>query len=80
MNKLKTLISRVLNVDENRITDDASPENIETWDSFSGLMLVSELENTFNVKFTLEEVTSVKCVGDIKNCLRKHRVVLDESS
>ena len=42
-------------------------------------MLVSELENEFNVKFTMNEVISVKCVKDIKETLKKHGISLDES-
>ena len=42
-------------------------------------MLVSELENEFNVQFTMDEVTSVKCVKDIKEALKKHGVNLYES-
>lgn len=74
MNKLRTVIARVLQVEEAMITEEASPLTIETWDSFNALMLVSELENVFKVKFTLEEVTGVKCVRDIKDNLLKRGV------
>lgn len=79
MKKLKAILSKVLEIDENQITDETSPDNVETWDSFNGLILVSELENKFNVQFTMDEVTSVKCVRDIKESLKKHGVNLDES-
>lgn len=72
-------MSKVLEIDEGQITDEASPNNLETWDSFHGLMLVSELENEFNVKFTMDEVISVKCVKDIKEALKKHGVNLYEN-
>ena len=79
MKKLKKILSNVLGIPESEITDKTSPDNLETWDSFSGLMLVSELENEFNVQFTMDEVTSVKCVKDIKEALKKHGVNLYES-
>lgn len=78
--KLKTILSNVLGIPESDITDETSPDNVETWDSFNGLMLVSELENEFHVKFTMDEVTTVRCVGDIKKTLKKHGVLFDESS
>ena len=77
MKRLNLLLSKVLGIDENSITDSTSPDNVESWDSFNGLMLVSELEKEFNVKFTMEEVTSVKNVKDIKNSLKKHGVNID---
>ena len=78
MKRLKAILSKVLEIDKNEITDKTSPDTVETWDSFNGLMLVSELEKEFNVKFTMEEVTSVKCVKDIKDALKKHGVKLEE--
>jgi len=71
---LKKILSVVLEIDEDKITDETSPENTENWNSFNGLMLVSELENHYNVKFTIQEVTAVRCVRDIKESLRKHGV------
>lgn len=77
MERLKTILSKVLGVDKNSISNATSPDNVENWDSFNGLILVSELESTFKVKFTMEEVSSAKCVKDIKGCLRKHGVILE---
>jgi acyl carrier protein len=79
MKKLNAALSKILDVDKEKITDDMSPDNVENWDSFNGLMLVSELEETFNVKFTIEEVVAVKCVSDIKEALLRHGVVLENN-
>lgn len=76
MDRLKNLLSKVLGIDPKSITDEISPANVESWDSFNGLVLVSELEKQFKVKFTIDEVTSVKNVGDIKKALQKHGVKL----
>lgn len=76
MKTVKQILSKVLEINENEITDDTSPDNVETWDSFNGLMLVSELENEFKVKFTMNEVVSVRRVKDIKEVLKKHGVNL----
>ncbi len=40
------------------------------------LMLVSELENEFNINIETDEVYAVKCVRDIKVLLVKHGVIL----
>ena len=67
-----------MSVPVSQINDQSSPETIERWDSFNGLVLVDELEAEFQIKFTLDEVLDVKNVGDIKKYLRKHGVVLNE--
>ena len=77
MDKLKAILSKILGMEADSITDKTSPDNVESWDSFNGLMLVSELEKEFNVKFTMEEVVSVKNVRDIKESLKKHGIKLN---
>lgn len=72
--KLLEILSNVLKISPPEITDDSSPDNIPTWDSFNGLMLVTELEKEFKVKFTLEEIMAVRKVADIKASLRKHGI------
>ena len=78
MSKLKKIISNVLNIPEANITDETSPDNTESWDSFNALMLVAELESSYNVAFTMEEIIEVKCVADIKKSLEKHGIEKNE--
>lgn len=78
MKRLLEILSCVLEIDESKITDDTSPAAVPSWDSFNALLLVSELEKAFSVKFTMDEVTAVKCVKDIKEALRRHNVKLGE--
>lgn len=72
---LKELVAKVLDIDKEILNDESSPENIPSWDSFNGLMMVSELENNFNVKFTLNEIVAVKNLKDIKDALKRHGIV-----
>lgn len=76
MKKLNEILSKVLDIKESDIDDKTSPQNTDSWDSFNALMLVSELEKEFNVKFTLDEIIAVKCVRDIKKALKKHGIKL----
>lgn len=63
-----------MNVTIDTLNDQSGPENIENWDSFNGLVLVDEIENYFNVKFSLEEIIDVKTISDIKRHLKNHNV------
>jgi acyl carrier protein len=75
---LYDIIAGALDVPVTRINDDSSPENIETWDSFHGLILADELETRFSVKFVLEDLTSVKKVADIKRNLAKYGIFVSD--
>ena len=74
MNNLRSIVSNVLGVSPSALTEDSSPQNITSWDSFNGLMIVSELESNFKIHFTVDEVISFKNFRDIKECLRKHGI------
>ena len=76
--KLYDIISKVFSVQISEINDESSPETIESWGSFNGLILVDELESNFNIKFSVSEIIDVKNVKDIKRHLNNHGVDLDE--
>jgi len=76
--KLYKIISKVMRVPISEISDQSGPENIDSWDSFNGLVLVDELESEFNIKFTINEVADVNNVEDIKKHLKNHGINLNE--
>jgi len=74
--KLYQIIANVFNVEPSRINDEASPENLEEWDSFNFYVLLDEIENRFSVSFDLDETLEIKKIGDFKKLLEKHGVVV----
>ena len=72
--KLYQIISRVFNVDNSKINDETSPENLEEWDSFNIYLLLDEIENEFNIKFDLDETLEIKKIGDFKKIFQKHGI------
>ena len=74
MKRVEDVLVAVLGVETSAITDNTKPADIENWDSFNGLILVTELEKNFKVQFSLEEIVAVKRVADIKKILKHHGV------
>ena len=70
-NKLFEIVARVFNVSIDEINYESNPENIENWDSFTGYVLLDEIETNFNVKFTMDESLEIEKIGDFKNILKK---------
>ena len=68
-NKLLDILSKVLLLDTDRITDDIRRKDFEPWDSMAHLVVVSEIENEFEIFFEDEEVIELWTVGDIKKVL-----------
>ena len=73
-NDVNTIVAKVFSISESEINDQSGPENIESWDSFNGLILVDELENHFKIKFSISEITDVKTIADIKRHLKNHNI------
>ena len=72
--KLFGIIARVLDVPISTISVQSNPESIERWDSFTGYVLLDEIETEFNVSITMDEALEVKNVGDFKNILKSKGV------
>ena len=68
-NKLFEIISRVMNVPIEKISDSSGPDSIPEWDSFNMFVLLDEIEKEFDVKFSLEETLEIKTVGDFSKKL-----------
>jgi acyl carrier protein len=54
--KIKEVMSAVLEVPLESIMDDASPDNIENWDSLRHLNLILALEEEFGISIPDDEV------------------------
>ena len=72
--KLYQIISKVFNVDDSKINDETSPENLEEWNSFNFYVVLDEIENEFNMKFDLNETLEIKKIGDFKKIFQKHGI------
>lgn len=57
--KLKKILASVFNLGIDQITEDASPDNIENWDSLNHLNLVLALEEGFGVSFSEEQTVEI---------------------
>lgn len=49
--KIKTILSDILNIDMKDISDDFSMENCESWDSFMHMTVIMSIEDEFSIKF-----------------------------
>ena len=63
------IVSRVMNIPIEKISDSSGPDSIPDWDSFNMFVLLDEIEKEFDVKFSLEETLEIKTVGDFRNKL-----------
>ncbi len=72
--ELYQLIAGVLKVKPTEITEMSSPETIPGWDSLRTILLVSVLEERYQVTLTLAELMTIKTIGDLQASLEHHGI------
>lgn len=63
--ELDTVFQDVFDDESIHVTAETTAADIEDWDSLEHINLVVAIENKFNVKFNMGEVTSMKNVGEM---------------
>ncbi|QVY65317.1 acyl carrier protein [Polaribacter sp. Q13] len=75
MNKNKTtqeveaIFKKVFEDDKLEINMTMTANDVDNWDSLSHMLLIVEVENTFNIKFKLRDLNKMKNVGDMIDLL-----------
>lgn len=64
--QLRTVTAEALGVEEDDVTDAASPETLAAWTSFQHLTLLSAVEEAFGLTFSMEEMTGVHDYGELR--------------
>jgi acyl carrier protein len=59
------VVSQVLGIPADSITDDTSPETVESWDSLRHMDLVLSLEEAFGIRLTDERILGLLDVRSI---------------
>ena len=76
MDALKNIFSLVLHVSTDEVTEGLSPDNTPAWDSLNAIILVTEIEKAFDVRFTFDEAMAVKNFGEVVRLVRSKGVIL----
>lgn len=64
-NDLTPIFRKVFNDPDLVITDELNANDVDHWDSLSHMILITEIENRFSIKFRLKELNKMKNVGDM---------------
>jgi len=69
--KLKVIFRNNFDDESIELSDGTSAEDIEDWDSLEQINLIVAIQDEFKIKFNIEEVNSMKDVGEIVNYILK---------
>jgi acyl carrier protein len=71
---LKKIIEVCLDVFENDelvLDENSCSANVEEWDSLSHLSIISDLEDEFDISFSLDEMTNIRNLGELADAVMR---------
>jgi acyl carrier protein len=74
--KIETIFSSVFSVPEDTINDSTELKSISSWDSMTHMVLITRLEEEFQVQLTGDEIADMQTVGDARRFLAGHGVAV----
>lgn len=72
--KLRQTFADALSIEIDRVVDELAYNTIDEWDSTAHMVLISELENTFDVMLETDEIIDLSSVSKAKEILQKYNV------
>ncbi|HYH23127.1 MAG TPA: acyl carrier protein [Azospirillum sp.] len=71
---LHEIVADLLDLNVEAVTDDLTPEDAPLWDSLTNLKLVTAVEARFGVRFSMDEILSIRSVGTLRALVARSAV------
>jgi acyl carrier protein len=65
LNKVNKAFSNVLEHNNFTLTNTTTADDVDGWESITHMMIISEIETSFNIKFKLMDLMNMNSVGDL---------------
>ena len=62
--KLLALFAEILDLEEESLLLDSSPDTIEEWDSLSTVQIVAEISQRFGCEIPFDKISELHCIAD----------------
>ena len=70
INRLQIIFRDIFDDEDIILADDTNSDQIEDWDSLAQIRLVVAIEKNFGIKFAFGELTHLKNVGGMIECIQ----------
>lgn len=65
LEKLNFIFKKTLKKNSIMLTTETTAHDVEGWDSLTNMLLISEIEKSFQIRFTFREIVKMKNIGDL---------------
>ena len=73
LSKVIDICKDVFENEELKLTEKSCAVDVEEWDSLTHLSIISDLENEFEISFTLDEISNAKNIGELVDAIIRHK-------
>jgi acyl carrier protein len=74
LQKFRFIVAAILSIPEDRVTDDLTPDSVDTWDSLNQINLLGALEQKFGVLLATDNLAEHQSVPKLKALLTEKGV------
>lgn len=74
--KIEEIFCEVLSISETAIQDSTNLKDIASWDSMTHMILITRLEEVFNVRLSGDEIADMLTMGDARRLLTERGISL----
>lgn len=72
LEKIQPIFKDIFDDEDLIVTETTVAADVEDWDSFAQMQIVMAIEEMFDIKFSTDEVTEFKNVGDVVKAIDRH--------
>ncbi|WP_299216959.1 acyl carrier protein [uncultured Aquimarina sp.] len=70
LSKVRTAFISVLEHENFQLSDETTANDVDGWESITHMMIITEVEKTFSIKFKLMDLMNMNNVGDLVNSIQ----------
>lgn len=72
LKRIQPIFRDIFDDEDIEVTAETTAADVEDWDSFAQMQIVMGIETMFGIKFSTDEVTEFKNVGDVIKAVISH--------
>lgn len=67
---INNVLTSILGHNNFEMRDDLTAKDVDGWDSLSHMMIITKIEEAFNIKFKLRDLNKLKNMGSLVNVIQ----------
>ncbi len=76
LEKVAKSFSTVLEHNNFTLTESTTADDVDGWESITHMMIINDIEKSFNIKFKLMDLMNMDSIGDLINVIQKEQSII----